>query len=932
MLETLLPTRGKGRAPSRLSRSGMPNGFFVGDLLYFGDGGSKKTAVSRGFIVEPPELDILDGEAKIDVSERLRVLLATLGNEYTLQVKYLICSDYSDVLEAYRLGTEAIGDKYRYRWQIWNRTERYERYKEAMESGKLRREVLSLFFSRVIDSAPGFHLSEKALEEHFRGLATREALAFAEINGGVLQTIFPDCRVRTMGKREHFLAYYRFLNPNVGSWIPEEVFEAYDESRSIQENCLFGDITQPESPGVSFSLDSLHHAILAMRELPKRIGPGLITRLTDLGFVDYELTLNIYPQKTDKVVKSFENTANQIEGEIRTKPKGAFRLGTQLEMAKLRIAELERGEFFPIDVFLALRLWHKDPDTVVSRASVVKNAFVSMAGSTCHHATNAETARQLFYQTWPGWTYGTYRGYDLPSDDQTVAELIPWSASFTGRLDNAEALYDSAKGGLVGLATEVSKVPQHMLVFGAVGVGKSILFTDLLGQIGHLFRYLLIVEEGLSHATTVQTLGGEPIIVTPNGEVTINYYDTGGTPLTNEHIGGAVALCLQMLRESGPNVDPARVSRIQSNLTRHILHLYNTHWDEWRRLNPEREADIARRALGIQTYLRTRMKGHNNTFLDAYAELRDWEASKTGDAEEFLAALDEGEIAKFSTHHSTKDVVRDLGLSYLAPEEFPTHGELVEMMTMVPIDGEDENPEAVDIGHRLRSWTRQGPYGKLFDGISTTRLDGNVTHFELGLIPESLEEMRAAAHFLVLNTSRQQVIKRPRAQRKLCLFEEGARVIQAPGGSRVLKEFYAQMRKFAATVCTVFQQYGVLKDDEKIRTSVFDNTKLFLVSAQPSPAAAEEIGKALKLSETAEESIRRFPLPEHQIAKVKYSSFLMYAPQPTRALVGTLRNIASPEVIYCGKSDNEVFDQRAKELTDYDDVVEGILRQSRKAR
>jgi hypothetical protein len=47
---------GKDPGPtSRISRVGMPNGFFLNDLLWFGDGASRKTAISRGFTVEPGE-------------------------------------------------------------------------------------------------------------------------------------------------------------------------------------------------------------------------------------------------------------------------------------------------------------------------------------------------------------------------------------------------------------------------------------------------------------------------------------------------------------------------------------------------------------------------------------------------------------------------------------------------------------------------------------------------------------------------------------------------------------------------------------------------------------------------------------------------------------------------------------------------------------
>jgi hypothetical protein len=906
--------------PTRISREGMPNGFFLHDLLWFGDGGSEQTAVSRGFIVDPGEMDSMDEEAKSDLSDRLRYLLAALGEECTLQCRYMVCSDYSEVLERYKSATEEIVDKRKHRWQVWNRTERHARYLEAMREGKLRREILLLFFTRVVDSEPRFSVSEDSLEEHFQRLANRESLGFSEVQGDLLQTLFADCRITVMTDKEHYLHYYRFLNPSCGASIPENVFEWYDPALSIQENCLFGDVVQPPVPGVSFQLDGLNHAVLVMRQLPKRMGPGLVTRILDLGFQDFEITVNVYPQKTAEVIKAVEKTANQLQGEVRTQPKRTYSLSEQLAMAKEQIVDLERGNVVAMNVFFVLRLWHRDANALISRASIARNAFASMAGATCHYATNAETARQIWFQTWPGWTFGTYRGYDLPTDDQTAAELLPWSTTFTGRLEGVEALYDSPKGGLVGFTTQVGRVPQHMLIFGVVGAGKSILVTDLWAQIAHNFGYILVVEEGLSHGTTVQTADGHPIVITPGGMTTINYLDTCGLPLTSERLGSAVALCLQMLRENiGNNVDQARISGLQSVLTNHISLLYDSAWEEWSRTHAEEANLIARRAYWIEAH-RAQMPGQGNSFLDAWSELRDTETPE----------VDEHEVAKFATHHLTRRIVRDLGMSYLAPEEMPTHSQLVELMTLTPIGGYDEDSEAVKIGDRLSVWKAGGSYGRLFDGVTTVRLDEDVTHFELGLIPDAMEELRAAAHFLVLNVARQQVIKRPRAQRKLIIFEEGARMIQLPGGAKALKEFYAQMRKYGAVVCAVFQQSSALQSaDQTLRAAVFDNTKLFVVSAQPSPRAADEIGDALEISESAKEAVKRYPLPEHQTGR-KFSSFLMVAPDPRRKLVGTLRNIAAPEVVYAGASDNEVWDERQNALLAYDDVVTGIITEARK--
>jgi hypothetical protein len=140
-----------------------------------------------------------------------------------------------------------------------------------------------------------------------------------------------------------------------------------------------------------------------------------------------------------------------------------------------------------------------------------------MGGALIHHATIPENARQLFYQTWPGWTYGVYRAFDLSAEDSYLADLIPWSATFTGHLNNAEAIYNGARGNLVGIRTRIGNTPQHGVLFGMTGAGKSVIIGDLLAQIGHRFGFRLIIEEGLSHGVLTQTQGCEPIIVNPNG-------------------------------------------------------------------------------------------------------------------------------------------------------------------------------------------------------------------------------------------------------------------------------------------------------------------------------------------------------------------------------------------------------------------------------
>jgi hypothetical protein len=229
----------------------MPNGFFLNDLLWFGDGASKKTAVSRGFMVEPGEMTAFSVSQLNDLHERLRVLLGMLGQEYQLQIQWSIDSDYRQELEEYHRETLELRrrDPVYGQFGVLVRAERYERYKAAMQEGRLRRERLTLFFTRVIDTRVPVS-SQLAIAEYFDTLSRKESVGFQDFVLSALSRLFPDCRITPMRNEDHFLFYYRFLNTNLGM-TEADPLEAFDPAYSIQQNCLHSEgIGTPKIPGV----------------------------------------------------------------------------------------------------------------------------------------------------------------------------------------------------------------------------------------------------------------------------------------------------------------------------------------------------------------------------------------------------------------------------------------------------------------------------------------------------------------------------------------------------------------------------------------------------------------------------------------------------------------------------------------------------------
>jgi hypothetical protein len=924
--ETLVSVvSGKGKHPiSRISRVGMPNGFFMNDLLWFGDGASRKTAISRGFMVEPGEISAFSVTQLNDLHERLRILLGILGEEFALQVQWSIDSDYRHELEAYHRETLSLRrrDPVHGQFGVLIRAERYERYKAAMEEGRLRRERLNLFFTRIIDTKVPL-AGYTAVAEYFEALSRKESLALCEFAMGALSRLFADCRITPMRDRDHFLFYYRFLNTNLQSSAIDPL-DLLDPGYSIQQNCLHGEgITSSGEAGVSFKLDCYHHAIFAVRQWPRRTFPGIVAALTGMGFQEYAITLNVYPKRVDQVIDKEEQTIQRLQIDAVSERKHS--LVTDLVAKQEKVAELQQGKVIPLNALFVVRLWHRKPDQLAARCASLKNAFISMGGAVVHHATVPENSRQLFYQTWPGWTFGTYRAFDLPAEDSYLADLIPWSATFTGHLEGAEAIYNGARGNLVGIRSRLGNTPQHGVLFGMTGAGKSVIIADLLAQIGHRFGFRLIVEEGLSHAVLTQTQGCEPVIINPNGNLTINYLDTCEAPLSPMHLAFSAGLCMLFCGNEG--LDGERKAIRHALIVENLQQLYTDIFNDWVVANEEAAEGLRWRAAAIDRYLKLRLRGSQMNFIDAFAAFRDWESENSEEAAKFLAELPEEAVADFAKNPSTTKFVRDLAFAYFRPEQFPSHSALIEQLLFNPGGGAREREESDRVGKLLRGWSRDGEKGRLFDGVSNIRIDGRVAHFELGQIPEHATEMRVAANFLVANYGRQKIITMPRSVPKIAIFEEAARTLEIPGGVRMIQEYYRQMRKFGCNILAVVQQYDVLKTSE-VRGAMIGNSKMFFVTSQQSQADAKEIGGALGLSDKTVETIHSYPLPELMNPKERFSAFTYIANDKIRRLVGTVKNVASRELLYAASSDNETFDGRAALLGRYQNIVTGIIRES----
>ena len=933
MFETVLDTLsalvemvagGGKQAGSRISRCGMPNGFFLNDLLAFG-GLSAKTPVARGFSIEPGEINAWSNAELNRIHEQLARLLRILGQQYSLQVQWSIDSDYRRELEQYHAKTLEIRrtDPINGKFGILTRAERYERCLRAMHEGRLRKERLTFFFCKVVDCRAPAGVTN--LAKWYDEWSRRESDVIGEFGSSALRRLFPDCRIRVMRDEDHFLYYYRFLNPNVPS-STRDPLKSFDPALSIQQNCVLSeghsDRRKTGQPGAtSFCMDCHDHAILVLREWPRTTSPGIISHLTHFGFRDYAITLNMYPKSVEKEIRKEEDIISRllIDAVSERKPSLAVDANQKTE----RVSDLQRGHIAPLAGLFMVRLWSKDAEELSRRVELVKQAFATMGGAIGIHARIPETARRLFYQSWPGWTCGSYRYYDLPAEDSFLADMIPFSASFTGHLEDADAIFNGARSNLVGIKLRQGNTPQHGVVLGMSSAGKSVLVSELIAQTAHLFGFRVVVEEGLSHGVLTQTQGCEPLVIDLNGNLTFNYLDTGELPLTNEHLNMVAGLCMLFCGDRDYEGEE-KVLR-KSMIVEKLQELYSDVYQDWVSGNGHFAQELRWRAYAIYRYLTQRMK--NGSFLEAFVALRDWEMQNPDEAQDFIRQAKEEEIAQFVQAVATRNLARDLAFAYFRPNEFPTHSSLTELFLLTNKRNQVEAEAYRRIGRLLRAWTRDGDKGVLFDGVSNARLDGQVAHFDLVKIPEQSSDIRAAANFLVASVARQKIINMPRAVPKLAIFEEAARTLDVPGGDQMIKEYYRQMRKFGCNILAVVQQYEILKNS-KVRGAVMGNSKVFFITAQQSVEDAEEIGEALELNRRAVETVRRYTLPEYMPATERYSAFTYVANDRVRRMVGSVKHVPCREVLYAAKSDNDTFDERKERLAQYGDIVEGIITES----
>lgn len=861
------------------SHDQAPDGHFVAGMLVFGSP-DKGGVVAKGFRLERPDLRGASFERLNAMQDQVRALLAILAPGRRLQVQWWADSDYRKALLEYHARTQQVPEPA----VRAARNERFARYWPRLLDGTLRREHLVLFLSIEVPATKGVATTRNGLESRYDAVLQEMAGQFDEF-AGTMRTIFgPETPVHAMDDLDHFICLRRFLNPSLARRSEEPPVAMFDPALGVQENCW-----QAEGVGQSggFLLDGYHHAVLALSRWPQRTRPGIVTHLTGLPFLDYNITVNISPAASRREISREEKAAERLRGEYVDKPRASLLVA--LRKKERKVEALAGGFARPFHVTYVIRVWAPSPEALREKVAAVQAAINAMDGAQCFECALPTTARKLFFGSWPGWTHSSYRHRELYAEDSYLADVLPFSATFTGALENAEALYDGSQGNLVGVATAVHGSPQHAVIFGMTGAGKSAFIEDLLFQTAGNFEHSLLIEEGLSYKRFTEAMGEKPVVIHPDAGITLNYLDTQGLPLTQLHLATAVALLARMV---GVPDHAEQLALRQAQLAQYVHQLYRDAYTDWSRRRPSEAERAQRFACAVHAW-RTRLP-EGASPLDAFLDLRDRQTAGEDEALAFIAGLPEDTVVRFGQGLSERTVAHT-ACAFFEPQEHPTHGALVELLAFArfPEHGKEEIERLATL---LRAWTADGQYGRLFDGPTNVSFRRRIVHIELGLIPEQAVEMKTAAGLLISGIGRQHILGLPRAQRKRILFEELARFLDTPGGEQIVAEGYAQLRKHNCWCASIIQQYSRFRHS-RVRGAVVGNAKQFFFMRQSDRSDLIDLTADLPLPENAIDAIQRYPLPEQLPAAKRHSSLCYFAPTAQPPQCGTLRHF---QEVPCG--------------------------------
>lgn len=901
----------------------FPDGYIMRDSVIWNDL-DHRGSVFRGYRIAIPDLRGVGAEVLVDWKRSMRQFLHGLQQDARIQISWRVDSDYRATLDAY----DAVTERCEHEWPKLIRSKRSALLRDRMRHRALRNEQSYIYIGKQLSEEPPLDLRGTKLQKHYERVLS-ETLTQIDLSAESLSAAISGQagRLERMSDAELTRELSWALNPSRREQWDRASEQEHNPYLSIQQMVCHGEFV-PYRSGTSpyrFVQDGHWHGILVARwdQLPESTYPFILAPLLSLPFLDYRVTLNLFPMDRRKVINEKEGLLRRLRGEIASEGRQAA--SSAYSRLAARIDALTTGAIKP---FLAEMVVHWNAESesdLIAREALVKDAFHRM-GMGFYDVKLVETLGYLWTHTWPSYMPATQTQYYGYAQDDWLADLSPISSSYLGRRGEPEALYDGSNANVVAISTFVDNTPQLALMTGATRAGKSAFVCDFLTQTDPYYDYTVIVEEGLSHGILTQLMGSTPIILREGSPYIWNYLSTGGLPLSSFTLAMSGLLCAAMC---GLSTDVEKMQIRAARIRKYINALYRDIAEDWKIEHSDQEiADLAR--IGVAADLwRERHMPPSSTWDEGYlefvAELNDGKPA----AQEILDDVTDQQITDAIGHPARKWIYQHMVYTKLSEEEQPTHWQLVQLLRQPLPEHSEIRREIKDYHDMLWDWGRYGSHGALFDGASNVDLHSRYAHFELGYIPEAQKDFRAIAGMVIANYVRQRILTLPRGKRKRVILEEAARILNIPGGETLISEFYAQLSKFSCWIVSIVQQYARFRDSA-IAPIMIDNASQFYLLRCNDKEDIDHLGDRIGLPDATRYQIARYPKPQDLPPGRKFAALTYYHRDVLVPAIGTVENRVCPEMLYASSSTGIDFDERSRALRRYDSVLDGVVKESNK--
>jgi hypothetical protein len=898
----------------------FPVGWFEGGMLWWGASLDAHTCLSKGAQVEVPDLRSADNRTIMDLRRQNAAILAAIGGSAALQVQWTVEDDFEAALDEYAARKDGASA-----WCTRTCAVRRTFYDRRIQEGSLRRERVNVYLGRRCEGLTGRDVQSVAACEAFLA----QAASGLESHLRMLGMVHPLGRWSAMGDEAHARHLRKFLNPSLARLHSASGHDGggVDTARSVRANCLRSDLDafatgRGSARGSVLHFDGNYHAIFVMRELPRGTRPGMLIPVMDAVNRGAAITLAIRPLPVSGEIERLRREIDELSAFL--SDRRAAGVENDIRLRHGRIDSLLSSATIPFNLLFVVRVWSDTEEGIAAKSLAMRTALQGIDGAEFMQVNNAAQARHLFYETLPGNLGGTYRGWDIYVENHNLADLMPVSSTFTGHLPGAQALYDSPGRSVVGIRLVTANgTPQHSVVIGVNGSGKSAFLMDLMSQTDCEWAYRFYQEEGLAFVTQAQLCGMQSLILRESGDQTLNPFDTHGLPLTSSTMARVVRTCMKLV---GLSRDEDRNRRREGLIGEYVRSQFEDCAQDWKNANEALWRHLARRAVATQ-----KMRSGDDDFQDGFLALADLERADPARAAELIGCAGEEEILRHSISPQGRAAVESLVLTQFGAADYPRFDGLVALMRHGRLPHHRSAGVASELdflSSELAKGLRSGGVvGGFLDGPTNVDVRGNGLHLDTSRLPDGT--LKELAGFVVFDHVRQHILTLPRAASKVMLLDELRRILLIPGATEFVKELLAQMRKYRCVFIGAFQEPSQIDDiDPALTDLLLGQCKQYFLMRQNNADQVARISRVVGLPGAAQRAILQHPLVEHQAGSRRASYFTYFSREKETPTCGTVRVEVDPAMLYVAESSGEVFDRRTKALAKYSSVFDGVIAES----